>query len=80
MKISADYLNGENKYNGALKSENLKDKSDMSEVVARINYAHSDKLNFKAWYSHVERDVNYLGGNEEDYKNDRIRFEAKYSF
>lgn len=80
FKISADYLNGENKYNGALKSENLKDKSDMSEVVARINYAHSDKLNFKAWYSHVERDVNYLGGNEEDYKNDRIRFEAKYSF
>lgn len=79
FRISADYLNGENKYNGAL-NNGLKESSDMSEVVARINYAHSDKLNFKAWYSHVERDVNYLGGNEEDYKNDRIRFEAKYSF
>ena len=43
----------------------------MKEVVGRIEYAHSDKLKFKTWYSHVK---------EGDDKNDRVRFEAKYSF
>lgn len=78
FRIGADYLQGKNKYNGAL-NNGLKESSDMSEVVARIDYAHSDKLKFKAWYSHVERDVDYLTGDV-DYENDRVRFEAKYSF
>lgn len=81
VRIGVDYLNGKNKYNGALNlvHDISKESSDMSEVVARIEYAHSDKLKFKTWYSHVKRDVDYLGGDL-DYKNDRVRFEAKYSF
>ena len=63
LRIGADYLDGKNKV--------VDEKTDMKEVVGRIEYAHSDKLKFKTWYSHVK---------EGDDKNDRVRFEAKYSF
>lgn len=63
VRIGADYLDGKNKV--------VDEKTDMKEVVGRIEYAHSDKLKFKTWYSHVK---------EGDDKNDRVRFEAKYSF
>lgn len=63
VRIGADYLDGKNKFDG--------EKTKMKEIVGRLEYAHSDKLKFKTWYSHVK---------EGDEKNDRVRFEAKYSF
>lgn len=63
VRIGADYLDGKNKV--------VDEKTNMKEVVGRIEYAHSDKLKFKTWYSHVK---------EGDEKNDKVRFEAKYSF
>lgn len=64
LRIGADYLDGKNKV--------VDEKTDMKEVVGRIEYAHSDKLKFKTWYSHVKEG--------DDNKKDRVRFEAKYSF
>lgn len=63
VRIGADYLDGKNKFDG--------EKTKMKEVVGRLEYAHSDKLKFQTWYSHVK---------EGDEKNDKVRFEAKYSF
>lgn len=63
VRIGADYLDGKNKFAG--------EKTKMKEAVARLEYAHSDKLKFQTWYSHVK---------EGDEKNDKVRFEAKYSF
>ncbi|MCR8684949.1 major outer membrane protein [Campylobacter ureolyticus] len=63
LRIGADYLDGKNKV--------VDEKTDMKEVVGRIEYAHSDKLKFQTWYSHVKQG---------DDKNDKVRFEAKYSF
>lgn len=63
VRIGADYLDGKNKV--------VDEKTKMKEIVGRLEYAHSDKLKFKTWYSHVK---------EGDEKNDRVRFEAKYSF
>ncbi len=63
VRIGADYLDGKNKFVG--------EKTKMKEVVGRLEYAHSDKLKFQTWYSHVK---------EGDEKNDKVRFEAKYSF
>lgn len=63
VRIGVDYLDGKNKVED--------EKTKMKEVVGRLEYAHSDKLKFKTWYSHVK---------EGDEKNDRVRFEAKYSF
>ena len=63
VRIGADYLDGKNKV--------VDEKTKIKEIVGRLEYAHSDKLKFKTWYSHVK---------EGDEKNDRVRFEAKYSF
>ncbi|WP_442863301.1 major outer membrane protein [Campylobacter sp. RM19072] len=43
------------------------------EAVARVDYKYSKKLNFKAWYSYINRDT-IIG----DYKH--LRFEARYNF
>lgn len=67
VTIGGDYLDGERTVNGI--------DYDMSEAVARITYKHNKKLTFKTWYSWVEDDI-----NGEGWSNDRIRFEAKYSF
>lgn len=53
------------------KNKVVDEKTKMKEIVGRLEYTHSDKLKFKTWYSHVK---------EGDEKNDRVRFEAKYSF
>ncbi|QKF64243.1 major outer membrane protein [Campylobacter corcagiensis] len=67
FRIGADYLDGETTWYG-------KD-YDAQEIVARLEYAHSKKLKFKAWYSWMEEDAVADG-----YEKDRVRFEAKYSF
>ena len=46
VRIGADYLDGKNKFVG--------EKTKMKEVVGRLEYAHSDKLKFQTWYSHVK--------------------------
>lgn len=63
LRIGADYLDGKNKTDTG--------KANMKEVVGRIEYAHSDKLKFKTWYSYMK---------EGEVQSDKVRFEAKYSF
>ena len=65
IRIGADYLDG--------KSAG----QDAYEAVGRISYKYNQKLSFKTWYSHYKVD-GAAGATDE--KNDRIRFEAKYSF
>lgn len=67
FRIGADYLNGETTWYG-------KD-YDTQEIVARLEYDYNKKLKFQAWYSWMENDLEGDG-----YENDRVRFEAKYSF
>ena len=65
IRIGADYLDGKS------------DGQDAYEVVGRISYKYNQKLSFKTWYSHYKIDG---AAGAADQKNDRIRFEAKYSF
>lgn len=67
LRIGGEYIDGENKTNAG--------DQDQSEWVARVDYAHSKNLKFKTWYSQVKID-----GRNEDYDDNRFRFEAKYSF
>ncbi|WP_298787152.1 OprD family outer membrane porin [uncultured Campylobacter sp.] len=65
IRIGADYLDGK------------ADGDNAYEVVGRISYKYNEKLSFKTWYSHYK--IDGAAGAADD-KNDRIRFEAKYSF
>ncbi len=65
IRIGADYLDGK------------ADGDNAYEVVGRISYKYNEKLSFKTWYSHYKIDG---AAGAADEKNDRIRFEAKYSF
>lgn len=65
IRIGADYLDGKSAGN------------DAYEVVGRVSYKYNQKLSFKTWYSHYKVDG---AAGAADEKNDRIRFEAKYSF
>lgn len=67
VRIGVDYVDGER----TLKGKDY----DASEIVGRVEYAHSKKLKFKTWYSHVEDEI-----YGKDAEHDRFRFEAKYSF
>ncbi|ASM37419.1 major outer membrane protein [Campylobacter sputorum] len=67
LRIGGEYIDGENKTNAGTQ--------DQSEWVARVDYAYSKNLKFKTWYSQVNYD-----GRDEDYDDNRFRFEAKYSF
>ena len=67
VRVGADYVAGEGS-NGVLERD-----IDRYEAVARVDYKYSKKLNFKAWYSYIDRD-NTL-------KDDKhLRFEARYNF
>jgi major outer membrane protein len=66
IRIGADYLDGKSYGH------------DAYEVVGRVSYKYNEKLSFKTWYSHYKIDDEHGAGIDE--KNDRIRFEAKYSF
>ena len=67
VRVGADYVAGEG-------SNGVTDRDiDRYEAVARVDYKYSKKLNFKAWYSYIDRD-NTL-------KDDKhLRFEARYNF
>ena len=67
VRVGADYVAGEGS-NGVTARD-----VDRYEAVARVDYKYSKKLNFKAWYSYIDRD-NTL-------KDDKhLRFEARYNF
>lgn len=66
-RVGVDYLNGKNKT--LIDSKN-------SEIVGRLSYAYSKKLNFQTYWAHTSQKPD--GGDTQ--KNDRFRFDAKYSF
>ena len=67
VRVGADYVAGEGSNGVAARDV------DRYEAVARVDYKYSKKLNFKAWYSYIDRD-NTL-------KDDKhLRFEARYNF
>ena len=65
VRVGADYV-------GA-RYDNEGDYTDAYEAVARVDYKYSKKLNFKTWYSYIDRD-----NKEDDAKH--LRFEARYNF
>lgn len=75
FRISADYVDGKNK-NSVLRS--FVGKTDRSEIVGRVAYKHSKKVDFLAWYSYIEEEEKWDGGIEKDYGH--FRFQARYKF
>ncbi|WP_086237697.1 porin [Campylobacter porcelli] len=66
VRVGADYVSGR------VTSGNVS--VDEYEAVARLDYKYSKKLNFKTWYSYIDRD----SGDKGDAKH--LRFEARYNF
>ncbi|MEE3745185.1 major outer membrane protein [Campylobacter porcelli] len=66
VRVGADYVSGR------VTSGNVS--VDEYEAVARVDYKYSKKLNFKTWYSYIDRD----SGDKGDAKH--LRFEARYNF
>nr|WP_236842482.1 major outer membrane protein [Campylobacter lanienae] len=67
VRVGADYVSGE------VIRKRINSTVNEYEAVARVDYKYSKKLNFKAWYSYIDRD-SIIG----DYKH--LRFEARYNF
>ncbi|WP_278785693.1 major outer membrane protein [Campylobacter lanienae] len=67
VRVGADYVSGE------VTRKRINSTTNEYEAVARVDYKYSKKLNFKAWYSYINRDT-IIG----DYKH--LRFEARYNF
>ncbi|WP_086282568.1 major outer membrane protein [Campylobacter devanensis] len=74
VRVGADYVGARLDYDnrGAI-SNAANNYTDAYEAVARVDYKYSKKLNFKTWYSYIDRD-----NNEDDAKH--LRFEARYNF
>ena len=71
VRVGADYVSGRVTTNNV--------SVDEYEAVARIDYKYSKKLNFKTWYSYIDRDRAYgLNNGKDDAKH--LRFEARYNF
>jgi hypothetical protein len=67
VRVGADYVAGEGS------SPDFTQDVDAYEAVARVDYKYSKKLNFKTWYSYIDRD-----NGQADAKH--LRFEARYNF
>ncbi|WP_297985664.1 major outer membrane protein [uncultured Campylobacter sp.] len=67
VRVGADYVAGEGS------SPDFTQDVDAYEAVARVDYKYSKKLNFKTWYSYIDRD-----NGKSDAKH--LRFEARYNF
>ena len=65
VRVGADYV--------GVRADVEGDYVDAYEAVARVDYKYSKKLNFKAWYSYIDKD------NEQDDAK-HLRFEARYNF
>ena len=72
IRVGADYVGARMKAN-EIKNLEPSITFDAYEVVARVDYKYSKKLNFKAWYSYINID-----NNREDMKH--LRLEARYNF
>ena len=72
VRVGADYVGMRVVYN-EIKNIDPSSTVDAYEAVARVDYKYSKKLNFKAWYSYIDRD-NTLRDNK------HLRFEARYNF
>ncbi|ANE34934.1 major outer membrane protein [Campylobacter hyointestinalis subsp. lawsonii CCUG 27631] len=70
FRVGVDYVDGTQK--------TATFKSDNTELVGRASYDYSKKLNFQAWWSHIEQDKNIDGDVNKE--TDHFRFQAKYSF
>ncbi|WP_086306599.1 major outer membrane protein [Campylobacter devanensis] len=68
VRVGADYVGARLDNDRAVNNY-----TDAYEAVARVDYKYSKKLNFKTWYSYIDRD-----NNENDAKH--LRFEARYNF
>jgi hypothetical protein len=75
VRVGADYVGARLDYDnrGDINGRAANNYTDAYEAVARVDYKYSKKLNFKAWYSYIDRD-----NNENDDKH--LRFEARYNF
>ncbi|WP_086238559.1 major outer membrane protein [Campylobacter devanensis] len=75
VRVGADYVGARLDYDnrGAINGKALNNYTDAYEAVARVDYKYSKKLNFKTWYSYIDRD-----NNGDDAKH--LRFEARYNF
>lgn len=75
LRVGADFAYGSTKTAIAgLGGEKL-------ELVGRISYKYSPKLNFITWYSHINIDTNDPSSLESiDSKKDTVRFQALYKF
>lgn len=69
VRLGVDWVDGSQKlgYN----------KTDRSEIVARVDYKYNEKLSFQSWYSHMDEKQK---GVSNSLKTDTFRFQAKYSF
>ncbi len=65
--VGVDYIKGHVKYDGV--------KNKYQEIVPRLAYQYNKKLKFSSFYSFLEKKDNV--GKD---KQDKLRFEAKYSF
>ncbi len=72
VRVGADYVGARLDYDNRKGTYN-DNYTDAYEAVARVDYKYSKKLNFKTWYSYIDRD-----NNEDDAKH--LRFEARYNF
>lgn len=50
------------------------------ELVGKVSYKYSPKLNFLAWYSHINIDTNDASGESLDSKKNTVRFQTLYKF
>ena len=74
-KFSAgiDYIDGDSK--DSFMNNGIVEKTDEREIVYRLGYNYSKKLNFKLWYSDIEE----KGDGWKD-TAEHLRFEARYNF
>ena len=84
VRVGVDYAWGQTKRDNVEidgVATNIKDKKQ--EIVGRLEYAHSDKLAFSAFYSYITHKSDEFvdaNGDKQTQKQNNIRFEARYDF
>ena len=78
VRVGVDYVWGQTKLVGT--NGDIKDKKQ--EIVGRLEYAHSDKLAFSAFYSYITHKSDEFTDTDGKHtqKQNNIRFEARYDF
>ena len=74
LRVGADYVSAKYDNDSSDRTRYGNNNSyNASEVVLRADYKYNKKLNFKAWFSNIDRD-----SGRDDVKH--LRFEARYNF